>query len=105
MKCPKCQTELPDSAKFCMARGRSVQTKVVCANCNHADPVTARFCLQCGNPLTEPAVALPVPPAPPPPVPTSFANGRYQVKKFLGEGGKRKAYLAHGTVLDRDVSC
>jgi len=37
-------------------------------------------------------------------VPTSFAGGRYQVKKFLGEGGKKKVYLAHDTLLDRDVA-
>ena len=30
--------------------------------------------------------------------PTSFANGRYQVKRFLGEGGKKKVYLAHREV-------
>ena len=36
--------------------------------------------------------------------PTSFANGRYQVKKFLGEGGKKKVYLAHDTTLDREVA-
>jgi len=45
--------------------------------------------------------------APPPvstPVPTSFANGRYAVKKFLGEGGKKKVYLAHDSLLDRDVA-
>ena len=35
--------------------------------------------------------------------PTSFANGRYAVKRFLGEGGKKKVYLAHDTLLDRDV--
>ena len=29
--------------------------------------------------------------------PTSFANGRYEVKRFLGEGGKKKVYLAHDT--------
>ena len=38
------------------------------------------------------------------PPPTSFAGGRYQVQKFLGEGGKKKVYLAHDTVLDRDVT-
>jgi tetratricopeptide (TPR) repeat protein len=38
------------------------------------------------------------------PSPDSFANGRYTVKKFLGEGGKKKVYLAHDTLLDRDVA-
>jgi hypothetical protein len=37
-------------------------------------------------------------------MPTSFAGGRYQVKKFLGEGGKKKVYLVHDKVLDRDVA-
>ncbi|MCH8225705.1 MAG: protein kinase [Chloroflexi bacterium] len=36
--------------------------------------------------------------------PTSFANGRYQVKRFLGEGGKKRVYLAHDTLLDREVA-
>ena len=36
--------------------------------------------------------------------PTSFANTRYQVKRFLGEGGKKKVYLAHDTTLDREVA-
>ena len=38
------------------------------------------------------------------PLPTSFANNRYQVKKFLGEGGKKKVYLAQDTLLDREVA-
>ena len=36
--------------------------------------------------------------------PTSFANDRYQVKQFLGEGGKKKVYLAQDTLLDREVA-
>ena len=36
--------------------------------------------------------------------PTSFANGRYQVTQLLGEGGKKKVYLAHDTLLDREVA-
>jgi hypothetical protein len=36
--------------------------------------------------------------------PTSFSDGRYQVKRFLGEGGKKLVYLAQGTLLDRDVA-
>ncbi len=30
--------------------------------------------------------------------PTSVANGRYEVR-FLGEGGKKRVYLAHDTLL------
>ncbi|MCH8236046.1 MAG: protein kinase, partial [Chloroflexi bacterium] len=37
-------------------------------------------------------------------IPTSFAGGRYEVKRFLGEGGKKRVYLAHDTLLDRDVA-
>ena len=36
--------------------------------------------------------------------PTSFADGRYQVQKFLGEGGKKKVYLAHDATLDLEVA-
>ena len=36
--------------------------------------------------------------------PTSFAAGRYQVQRFLGEGGKKRVYLVHDTALDRDVA-
>ena len=53
------------------------------------------------------------PSADPPPQPTlppssvqhtSFANGRYKVKRFLGEGGKKKVYLAQDTLLDLEVA-
>ena len=36
--------------------------------------------------------------------PTSFANDRYQVRRFLGEGGKKKVYLASDSTLDREVA-
>jgi tetratricopeptide (TPR) repeat protein len=56
-----------------------------------------------GQQAGAPAPAAP-PPSVAPPVPTSFADGRYAVKKFLGEGGKKKVYLAHDSLLDRDVA-
>jgi len=34
----------------------------------------------------------------------TFANGRYEVLKFLGEGGRKKVYLARDTLLDRQVA-
>ncbi len=56
------------------------------------------------SPPTSQPTASTTPPAATPEQPSSFANGRYQVQKFLGEGGKKKVYLAHDTTLDREVA-
>ena len=40
----------------------------------------------------------------PPDVPESFAEGRYAVQRLIGEGGKKRVYLARDTVLDREVA-
>ncbi len=50
------------------------------------------------------STAAPMPAAPAPAVPESFAAGRYHVRKFLGEGGKKRVFLAHDALLDRDVA-
>jgi tetratricopeptide (TPR) repeat protein len=96
MKCPKCQVELPDNAKFCGVCGQLLKAERVCPQCGQVNPQDFQFCLQCGRARAEPV--------PPSLEPTSFAGGRYQVKKFLGEGGKKKVYLVHDTLLDRDVA-
>ena len=52
------------------------------------------------QPTSVPTINTPTTPS----QPTSFANDRYQVKRFLGEGGKKKVYLAHDTLLEREVA-
>ena len=59
--------------------------------------------------MRRPSLLLPPDASPATPVvestePTFFADGRYQVQWFLGEGGKKKVYLALDTTLDRDVA-
>ena len=100
MKCPKCGYENREGAAFCGGCGQSFIAEKTCPQCGHANPQGNKFCDKCGHSLVEPAPET----LPPSPIPTSFANGRYQVKKFLGEGGKKKVYLVRDTLLDRDVA-
>ena len=110
MKCPHCQTENSETAKFCRKCGRPLQSEVICSRCQHKNLLDSEFCEQCGQLLvsTQSASTQSAPQYIPAkkivPEPASFAGGRYQVKKFLGEGGKKRVYLAHDTVLDRDIA-
>ena len=58
--------------------------------------------LGAGRAVEAPAASSP--PAPSVEQPSSFVGGRYEVRRFLGEGGKKKVYLAHDALLDRDVA-
>ena len=117
MVCSVCQYQNPAGNSFCGGcGGRLLQ---VCAQCQQQNPPDHSFCGGCGQPLgaATPAPASPYgsPPqaasgSPPParvaevPLPTAFDAGRYQVKQFLGEGARKRVYLAHDTRLARDVA-
>jgi predicted ATPase/class 3 adenylate cyclase/tRNA A-37 threonylcarbamoyl transferase component Bud32 len=54
-----------------------------------------------------PEVPTPTSPSvtsPSPALPASFAAGRYEVQRVVGEGGRKRVYLAHDAKLDRDVA-
>ena len=106
MLCPQCGVANPESAKFCRECGASLAVNVSCATCGTANLPGSKFCNECGRSLFE--ISSPsesrVAASPAPTHPTSFASGRYAVRRFLGEGGKKKVYLAHDTLLDRDVA-
>jgi class 3 adenylate cyclase len=58
MRCPECQTELPDTARFCSECGRKIE--IGCPQCGNPNPAASKFCLECGHDLRTPsAAALP----------------------------------------------
>ena len=106
MDCPVCGHHNREGAAFCGSCGASLAREVRCPHCQTINAVANRFCDACGHALAS-TIADGTSPArhgEPPTQPTSFANGRYEVKSFLGEGGKKRVYLAHDTKLDRDVA-
>jgi hypothetical protein len=106
MRCPACAHDNPETSKFCNECGSALTREVRCPACGTTNPTVAKFCSECAQRLADAAApsAAKAETASPSEQPSSFANGRYQVKRFLGEGGKKKVYLAHDTLLDRDVA-
>ncbi len=102
MDCPNCGRENRAGVHFCVGCGRGLA--VACPSCGAEAEAADEFCGACGQSLD---AAQPKPAIVPPvaaPTPASFASGRYQVQRFVGEGAKKRVYLAHDTRLDRDVA-
>jgi ribosomal protein L40E len=51
MKCPKCQHDNPNSAKFCTECGTKLEN--LCSKCGAKLPSESKFCMECGDKLTE----------------------------------------------------
>ena len=103
MRCLSCGHENPTGSKFCSECGAPSAAPGMCPACGFANASTAKFCNECGAPLASgPAGARSAVPSTV--HPASFAGGRYQVKQPLGEGAKKRVYLAHDARLDRDVA-
>jgi predicted ATPase/class 3 adenylate cyclase len=49
MKCPKCQIDNPENAKFCNECGSKLE--LVCTKCSKANPPSSKFCNTCGHNL------------------------------------------------------
>jgi hypothetical protein len=58
MKCPKCELENREGAKFCNECGHKFE--VMCPNCGTANRARSKFCDECGHNLAESKQAPPI---------------------------------------------
>jgi class 3 adenylate cyclase/tetratricopeptide (TPR) repeat protein len=75
-----------------------------CPSCGNENREGARFCDSCGFELTaEAPTAEPRQESLPADVPAEIA-GRYNVKRFLGQGGRKRVYLSDDTATGSEVA-
>jgi class 3 adenylate cyclase/tetratricopeptide (TPR) repeat protein len=97
MRCPRCEADTSDGAKFCIECGASLRPR--CAQCGADVLPRAKFCAECGTPLT---AQTPAPPAAPPPSPLRYTPG-YLAEKILTSRAALEGERKQVTVLFADL--
>ena len=76
MKCPKCQTENPDDAQFCIECGKRMEFHY--PKCEAITPPTGKFCKACGHNLSLPSE--------PPPKELTVDEKLDKIQRYLPKG-------------------
>jgi len=76
MKCSFCQTENPDTRKFCRECG--LKFSIICPQCSSENIPCDKFFGECGQNLTQPSEALPKD--------LSFEEKIEKIQKYLPKG-------------------
>ncbi len=99
MTCPRCGSANDGDRRFCSGCGAALT--IACPSCNAPNRGSDRFCGGCGKALESSGSLRPVAQSP---LPDAIAAGRYRIARLLGEGRSKVVYLAHDTLIDRDVA-
>jgi uncharacterized membrane protein YvbJ len=79
MDCPKCQSENPDTQKFCGECGAKLEK--TCPSCGVKNPPQYKFCGGCGHKLTLPSKQAPKD--------LSFDEKLDKIQRYLPNSGLR----------------
>jgi ribosomal protein L40E len=101
-QCRSCDADNPVDAKFCMQCGQPMRQ--ACASCGADLPAEARFCAQCGAPAAAGSAIVEESANQAAQLPAALGGGRFRLEKQIGEGSKKRVYLARDTRLDRQVA-
>jgi class 3 adenylate cyclase len=96
MNCPRCQTENPPQAKFCLECATPLVAR--CASCGAQLPAAAKFCPECAHPVSA------APAAPPRLAPPESYTPKHLAEKILTSGSALAGERKQVTVLFVDVS-
>ena len=88
MKCPKCQHENPDEARFCIECGNPIEFQ--CPKCGAKTPRTGKFCMECGYNLSKPSESIPKE--------LSFDEKIEKIQKYLPGGLTEKILSQRGKI-------
>jgi hypothetical protein len=101
MRCPHCQHENREGARFCAACGRSFASK--CPACGSEPPLGAVFCDHCGTPLTVTTTAAAPPPLAPRPQTPQAYTPTHLAEKILTSRAALEGERKQVTVLFADL--
>jgi hypothetical protein len=90
MKCPKCQFDVKEGARFCEQCGIYLARK--CPDCGAEVSQTARFRAECGYNITTSS------PTPAPPVELSFEEKLENIQRYLPGGLTEKILARRGKI-------
>jgi class 3 adenylate cyclase/predicted ATPase len=88
MQCPECQHENPESAKFCVECGEKFEK--TCPACGFSNSPSFKFCAECGHNITQPSE--------PAPKDLSFDEKIEKIQKYLPGGVTEKVLAQRGKI-------